>query len=499
ELKRAKAKLQASIEASPAAIIISTAPDGKLEMANKAALRLSAGNADGPDARSGADPGNPGQLGWHFLRPDGSACRAEEEPLSRALRGETVRNEIRGIIKPDGERSWVLANAAPVRSDEGDVLAAVAVLPDITEVREARKKIRDLARFPEENPFPVMRVGADRGFIYSNPGSGDVLSYLTTEKGRMVRKACDATVRQALDRDEVMEKEMEVDGKWYVFVFAPFVGEGYVNVYGYDITERKMAEKELRAYRDQLEDLVSLRTRKLEEANRELESFSYSVSHDLRAPLRAINGFSEMLREDFRDKLGNEGARKLDVIKKNTLSMSSQIESLLKYSRLGRSALSPENIDMADMFRKVLDEQLPEGGGRKTDIVIRDMPEARVDRVMIRQVLSNLISNALKYTDKENSPRIEAGGYTQDGNNVYYVKDNGVGFDMRYADKLFTVFQRLHSGKEYEGVGVGLSLVHRAVHKHGGKVWAESEPGKGATFYFSLSAKGPGSREEEGV
>lgn len=257
-----------------------------------------------------------------------------------------------------------------------------------------------------------------------------------------------------------------------------------------DITERKRAEEEIRRFNTELGRLVAERTADLESVNRELESFSYSVSHDLRAPLRAIEGFSRILEEDYQDSLDDEGKRLLGVIISNTNNMSTLIDDLLAFSRAGRYELKHSRLDMGAMVRSVAAEILPALDRERTILTLHPLDNAAGDPPLIRQVWVNLLSNAVKFSSRKERPAVEVGSSVKDGEVVYYVKDNGTGFDMTYAGKLFGVFQRLHSVKEFEGTGVGLAIAQRIVTRHGGRIWAEAEPGKGATFYFSLPARG---------
>jgi two-component system sensor kinase len=238
----------------------------------------------------------------------------------------------------------------------------------------------------------------------------------------------------------------------------------------------------------ELERRVELRTEQLENANRELESFSYSVSHDLRTPLRAIDGFSHILLEDHADKLDDEGRRLLNVVRYNTSRMGQLIDDILNFSRTGRLELAFTRIDMEGLAREVYAEMQPTVGD-STQVVIGHLPQAKGDRPMMRQVFVNLLSNAIKFTRTREGAKIEVG--CRDGANetIYYVKDNGAGFDMQYAGKLFGVFQRLHGIKEFEGTGIGLAIVKRIVNRHGGHVWAEGKVNVGATIYFALPKK----------
>jgi signal transduction histidine kinase len=226
---------------------------------------------------------------------------------------------------------------------------------------------------------------------------------------------------------------------------------------------------------------------RLTAANRELESFAYSVAHDLRAPLRAIGGFSHILAEAHGERLDPEGRRLLERVEANSQKMAELIDNLLEFSRLGRQAMSPARIDMTALMEEVVGETRPQTD-RAPAITVRPLPPAWGDRSLIRQAVENLVSNAIKYSGTRDRPAIEIAGETKDEENVYSVKDNGVGFDMRYYEKLFGVFQRLHRAEEFPGVGVGLAIVKRMVARHGGRVWAESQPDAGATFYFALPA-----------
>jgi light-regulated signal transduction histidine kinase (bacteriophytochrome) len=248
-----------------------------------------------------------------------------------------------------------------------------------------------------------------------------------------------------------------------------------------DITERKLSEQAIHALNAALE----MKAAQLQESNKELESFSYSVSHDLRAPLRAIDGFALMIEEDYVDRLDAEGRRYLSVIRENAKRMGGLIDDLLEFSRVGRLPVLAREIDVDQLVRELAAE-LTDGDSARAQVQIGSLPPARGDPGLLRQVWTNLLSNALKYSGKAARPRIEVSGRQTALESSYSVRDNGVGFDMTYADKLFGVFQRLHRADEFDGTGVGLAIVQRVVARHGGRVWAEGKVNEGATFSFAL-------------
>jgi two-component system sensor kinase len=231
------------------------------------------------------------------------------------------------------------------------------------------------------------------------------------------------------------------------------------------------------------------RTVQLEAANKELESFSYSVSHDLRAPLRAIDGYARMILKKQGYNFDEDTLNKFNVIRSNAQMMGQLIDDLLAFSRLGRKQMSMSKIDMDQLVRDVWKELQAINPDRNMELTLKGVLPGYGDRALIKQVYFNLLGNAVKFTKHMDAAYIEAGGDTDGNEDVYYVKDNGVGFDMAYYDKLFGVFQRLHSADDFEGTGVGLAIVQRIIHRHGGRVWAEGKPDKGTCFYFTLTGK----------
>jgi light-regulated signal transduction histidine kinase (bacteriophytochrome) len=267
------------------------------------------------------------------------------------------------------------------------------------------------------------------------------------------------------------------DAKADEYLFKPFHPEellARIRSLLSGVQERKIAQA-----------LIEKKNKQLTEANADLESFSYSVSHDLRAPLRSINGYANALAEDYMDKLDENGKRDLNIIVRNVSKMNKLIDDLLMFSKLGGKEIRRLDVDFAKLVRELCEESEK---SPQTKIVLNDLIPAKADHALITQVWINLLSNAIKYSSKKENPLVEIGSERNNGEVIYFVKDNGAGFDMDYANRLFGVFQRLHKETEFHGTGIGLALVKRIVGKHHGRVWAEGRVNEGATFYFSLPA-----------
>jgi PAS domain S-box-containing protein len=345
-------------------------------------------------------------------------------------------------------------------------------------------------RFLDASPSLARKLG------YESPRQlvaaitdGDHQLYLRPQDQKIVWQAL--TQKGELFGFETQFKKKSGEVIW-VMISAKAVRDkndalGYFQGFVVDITERKRTEEKIRKLNQELEERVADRTVRLESANKELEAFAHSVSHDLRAPLRHIVGFLELLQKSSLAALDEQGRHYMDAISNSAQKMGQLIEDLLSFSRMGRQALSRQQVDLKSLVGEVIDELGPEAAGRQIEWRIDELPMVSGDAAMLRIVLTNLISNALKFTRYKHKVRIEIGSLPdQDTESVFFVRDNGVGFNMSYVDRLFGVFQRLHSDDEFEGTGIGLANVRRIIARHGGRIWAEGEVDAGATFYFSL-------------
>ncbi len=344
-----------------------------------------------------------------------------------------------------------------------------------TERKKAEAEISHLASFPELNPNPVLEFDQSGIIVYVNPaGKTRFLDLMVL--GRKHPFLIDLDIMMEKTGINSFARDIHVRDFWYEQRLAYAVPTKTYRLYVRDITARKKVEEELRQ-----------RSSELEASNKELEAFSYSVSHDLRAPLRSMAGFSSALLEDYADNLDEQGKQYLKKIQDSSELMGQLMDDLLKLSRVTRSDLNLEKLDLSDMARKIVDELRKDEPKRKVKVTIAPNMTANGDKNLLGLVLQNLLGNAWKYSSKTSEARIEMGTVEHNGKRAYFVRDNGVGFDMAYANKLFQPFQRLHKASEFAGTGIDLPTVQCMIRRQGGEVWAESGVGKGATFYFTLS------------
>lgn len=399
---------------------------------------------------------------------------------------------------------WLFFSAAPIRDARGNIIGAVETLEDITERENAEAALQsEFARLQTMvSNAPVVIFAVDKEGVFTL-SEGKALTSMGLKGGEVVGRSAFDVYRDSPEDQEHFRRALngetfiapvQVGDHSFEAYHTPILGkdgkfDGSSGIL-VDVTERKNAEEELGKYRQHLEDLVRERTIHLEASNKELEAFSYSASHDLRAPLRSIEGFSQALLEDYEQKFDAQGKDYLSRIKLATRRMADLIEDMLQLSRITRMEMIIEKVDLTTIARSLIIELQKSHPERNVRVKITEGLEDKADLRLTRIILDNLLRNAWKFTEKQPKATIEVGLWKmEDGKKTYFIRDNGAGFDMAYADKLFAPFQRLHADDEFPGTGIGLATVRRILNRHGGKIWAEGETGKGATFYFSFSEK----------
>jgi len=441
-------------------------------------------------------------LGQHFSRfypPEALAAGAPAASLRAAA--ETGRfEEENWRIRKDGSRFWADVVITPIRDGRGTLLGFAKVTRDLSERQRAEEAMR-----ASEEQFRTLAVTASDAIItadshgditYYNPGAERIFGYafqevrgkpltvlmperlreahrtglaryLATGEARVVGRTVELVGQKRDGAEFPLELSLASWKRGPAFAFTAIVR---------DITERKAAEETLRRYAAQLES-----------ANAELEAFAYSVSHDLRAPLRSLDGFSQALLEDYADRLDAQGTDYLRRVRSGSQRMAQLIDDLLNLSRVTRAQMRVGSVDLSALAEGIATELQKSDPSRRVEFAIAPALLAQADPGLLGVVLENLLGNAWKFTGKRLGARIEVGVTPHNGRPTYFVRDNGAGFDMTYADKLFGAFQRLHRSGEFEGTGIGLATVQRIIHRHGGRIWAEAAPDQGATFYFTLA------------
>jgi PAS domain S-box-containing protein len=501
-LRESEAQLQTIVENLDEGVIVSNL-DGQLLQWNRAALKLHGYSDSDQDRRRFTELIDTFELSTL----DGAPVPVEQWPLARVLRGEKVHDlELRvRRIGRDWQRTFSYGGTL-VHDANNRPLMAIVTVGDITERKRAEEMLRGSEEryrsLFESNPNPMWVFDVESlSFLAVNAAAVRHYGYSQEEFLAMSLKE----IRPPEDVSVLMEDlALETPGLGAVTEWRHrkkngelidveitshalvWLGRRAKLVLVNDITARKRAEREIGQLNLELEERVKQRTADLEAANKELEAFSYSVSHDLRAPLRAVDGFSQAVLEDYGAQLPEEGRHYLQTVRDGAQRMGVLIDDLLTFSRLSRLPLHKQPVSMTVLARQALEELNGQRNGRNIDIRIGDLPSCEGDPALLKQVWMNLLSNAIKYTRKREMAVVDIGSRQENGENVYSISDNGTGFDMKYAPKLFGVFQRLHRADEFEGTGVGLAIVQRVVHRHGGRIWAQAAVDRGAEFYFTL-------------
>jgi PAS domain S-box-containing protein len=444
------------------------------------------------------------------LSLDGHALPFSEWPIGRIMNGERVRSqEIKLVFRRTGKEVILSCNGGPVRDGNGKIIMCVQTAQDITERKRAEDALREseelLRLFLAHAPVSLAMFDRDMRYLFASPrwmtdhglSNRDIagLSYyeLLPEiperwKEFHRRGLAGEVLREDADRF-VRADGTETWGKWEIHPWRSAHGDvGGIVVLTEDVTERKRAKDSLLELTLDLENRVKQRTSELEAANKELESFSYSVSHDLRGPLRTMNGFSKVLLENYASDLDEKGKHYVERIGAAADRMGQLIDALLQLSRLARAQFEVKTVNLSELAQRIVEDLRQAEPERKVEVHIQPGLETRGDPSLLFLVLQNLISNSWKFTARRELAHIEFGAEGQNEHRAFFIRDNGAGFNMQYADQLFGPFQRLHSQGDFPGTGIGLATVRRIILRHHGRIWAQAVEDQGATFYFQLSA-----------
>jgi len=432
----------------------------------------------------------------------------ETEILAHIRRGESSRHFDTVRLHKNGNRLDVSVTVSPIRDATGKIIGVSKVARDVTErkkmariISESEERFRTMANSMSQLAWIAQADGFISWynqrwyeFTGTKPEQMEGWGWQSVHDPNRLPEVI-GNWESAIGSGQPFEMEFPLrgaDGRFRNFLtrVQPLKDAGgrVMQWFGTNtnVDALKQAEEKVRVLNIELERRVAERTAELEVANKELEAFSYSVSHDLRAPLRAVNGFAGIVLEDFSAQLPEEGKRYLERIRQGGQRMGILIDDLLAFSQLSRQSMNLQSVNVTTLVQAVLEDLKPLREGRLIEILVGNLPKCHADPALLKQVWINLLSNAIKYTQGRQPAIIEIGCTREKGENVYVVRDNGAGFDMQYAKKLFGVFQRLHRADEFEGTGVGLAIVQRIIHRHGGRVWAQAVVQQGATFYFTI-------------
>lgn len=508
EFKRLEAELHA--RAQEFRTVADNAPDmisrydtdGRILFVNRAVERLGATRLERIRGKLSTE-----------IAPDAPSARAFHSAVMEVVRtGSPVTVHMSFDTFTAGRLVSHEVRFVPEMDRDGKIVSVLGIGRDLTQIKETdallREREQQFRTLAENTPDTIARFDSDGRYLYVNraieelqgqPAQtyvGTRVGEVTRQQGWLVESESAGAFREAVLKvfAQGVRQDIEVPvasrsgPRIHSFRIVPERNpDGVITsvlTISRDITEIRAAEAALKQINATLEARVAARTLELQEANRELEKFAYTVSHDLRTPLRAIDGFVHLIMENERSRLSEEGRSMLDRISSAGIRLGKLIDDILEYSRASQRQLAVLPVNMTALVQETVAAIRPQYP--RSVVSVAQLPEARGDPTMLRQVLENLIGNAFKFSSRASEAHVEIGAHDDDGKTVYYVADNGIGFDTRYSDKLFGVFERLHAQLDYPGTGVGLAIVKRLIERQGGRVWAESEPSAGSTFYFTL-------------